>query len=557
MYADITMYRGMERIIASKFPHRKYVMVGYSHAIDHNNIYMELNAFNISMLKDAEVEFGGHLQKVYRHMFSTVVKLMPEIVSNEVLREFQKKGILFLHAKKGRGLLADEQGLGKTAQIIGLMATVPERYIPAIVLSPAHLKENWYDELGKFWTNERVFIAYGQEPQPIPPKTKVVIINQQILKYWEEELIAFGAKWLVIDEAQNFVSTRTATYEVVSRVADTIRRTCLITGTPLVNNVQDLWGLIKLVNPYILGGWTHFIHRFDPAGAFDHRKVQMYQRKNTWGRRVGARDDYEAPEPDRGALKLLNNILARTVMIRRLKKDVWEEMPKKCRQIIRIKVTDKEFWKAELELRGQIKEALKIKDKRGDAVIDMRSYSRMRQIVGNAKFDHICGYIDEFLSDNTGKLVVTGWHKDILKRLHEKYPDSYLVTGDIDSKKKHAIGKEFQSAGGKRILFGNIKSIGTGITLTASDTMLFVEFPFTGADLAQVEDRIHRLSQMAKKVWYLYFVVKDSLEEKLLKYISRKQKLSGRVIDNTEVKTLEEISDDTPDTAVLKNLLLD
>lgn len=554
--AELAFFRGIQRILVNTQVDIGYM--GYQKEVP-EGMYVEINAFNIYFLKTNEFEFSEDLDKLYRRMFANKVSMGLQYNLKKPLKNFQKDGAQFIHAKRGRVLLGDEMGLGKTIQIIGVLSAETERYTPVVVITPAHLKYNWFDELGDFWTNKHTYIAFGKTPSPIPPKTKVLIINYQILQYWLKEIDKLDPQWVVIDEAHNFVSTKTATFQIVHKLCEDVGRTALLTGSPIVNYIQDLWGLINLINPHILGGWTHFIHRFDPSSAFDYRKVQQFQKKkNAWGKRIGFREEsFSEPEDaSKKDLKLLHYILARTVMIRRRKKDVWAELPAICRKVIRLKVSDREFWSAELQLRDQIRQALKENDKRGDGVIDMKSYSRMRRIVGAVKYEAIVEWINEFLAESTGKLVVTGWHKDILYKLHETFKDSYLITGDIDSKKKHMLEKEFQSDKGKRILFGNIKSIGSGVNLTAADTMLFVELPYTGVDLSQVEARIHRLSQKALKVMYVYMIVEYSLEQDILAYISRKQKLAGRVIDNKEVTTIEEIADDTPNVAMFKELLL-
>lgn len=523
--------------------------------------YVELNAFNLAELRRNQVGFDDLLRAVYVRMFGTVCSKVPKIRLKKELFPFQVEGVNYLHAKGGRVLLADEMGLGKTVQIIGLLSAFPKKYLPVIVISPAHVKLNWLDEFGECWRNDHVEVVFGTKVYRLPKDKSVIVINQHLLKAWHEELLRIKPKYMVIDEAHAFVSKKTQTYQFVEKLSREIGRVALLTGTPLVNKIEDLWGLVNLINPNILGGYTRFINRFCPEKAYDPNKVAQFRKKTqkVWGRPVFLRQEDDTPKTTSDEDKvMLNAILRHTCMLRRLKSKVAKQLPKKHRKVIRIKVESSKFWKAEAELREQIKASLKKQGIKG-GVIDMHSFSRMRQVVGEAKFDFICDWIDEWLSDSSkkNKLVVTGWHKDVMRKLHERFPDSYLITGDVSTKKKHAIAQAFSVDKEKRIMFGNLKSIGTGINkLVCADTMVNVELPYTGADLEQVEARLDRLSQKAKHVFYLYFIIAGSLEEKLLQYISRKQKEAGHVIDNREVKTLEERAEDVPNTKLLRKLLL-
>ena len=531
-------------------------IVGYmKKGKEDKTMLVELNAFNLYELRSKGAVFNEEVSTIFKRMFANKSNEQITVHLKNKLLPFQLEGVSFLNIKKGRGLLADEMGLGKTMQTIGLLSAVPKRYLPVVVLCPAHIKLNWADELEEWWTDAKVEVLFGVKPYQLSSKTNVIVLNQHILKGWISELLALKPKLLVIDEGQSFVSKSTKTYTVVETLARNIGRTTILTGTPLVNKPDDLWGLCNLINPNILGGYTHFIHRFCPSKAFDYKQVRRFQKKtNVWGKPVEEPKE-EEPDATDADKRLLHNILVRTCMLRRLKVNVAPQLPKKFRKVIRIKVEDRKFWKAQKELESKIRESLRSKGMKG--IIDMRSYSRMRQIVGEAKLDHICEWLDEWTEANPDKkIVITGWHKDVLYKLHEKYPDSYIVTGDVSTAKKHAISKAFNAKGGHKKLFGNIKSIGTGIKLVGAATMVNVELPFTGADLEQVEARIDRLSQMAKKLYYIYFIVADSLEEKLLNYISRKQRMAGKILDNKEVVALEDIVSDAPNTELLKGLLL-
>lgn len=516
--------------------------VGYTNEDTKNKVYLvEINAFNLLVIKKKlEAELSKELSKMYKEMFATSTEDEAVVKLRKKLRNYQLQGVNFLHIKKGKALLADDMGLGKTAQIIGTASAVPEQYLPMVVLCPAHIKLNWQDEFEQWYPRAKVEVLFGRSPCKISPTTNVVILNQHILEAWKDSVLALSPKWLIIDEAHSFVSANTKTYAIVEQFAHQIGKTTLVTGTPLVNMVKDLWGLLNLINPYILGGYTRFQNRFCPEAAYNHEKVSFYRSGGwkRWGKPIKTLKPASASKED---LELLYRILIHTCMIRRLKKDVASDLPKISRKVIRIQVDSVEFWKAEKELREKVKKELAARGEK-DAVIDMKAYSRLRRLVGEAKKECVVEWIKVWLDSTTPdrKLIVTGWHKDLLEKLHTIFPDSFLITGDVDTVEKHNRSKAFNKEGGKRLLFGNTKAIGTGINLVSADTILNIELPYTGADLEQVEARIHRLSQKANKVFYVYLVVKGTLEEDLLKYISKKQRLASSVLDNQKKVVLED-----------------
>jgi SWI/SNF-related matrix-associated actin-dependent regulator 1 of chromatin subfamily A len=171
---------------------------------------------------------------------------------------------------------------------------------------------------------------------------------------------------------------------------------------------------------------------------------------------------------------------------------------------------------------GDIKQA-------GGAVNASSCYAKLYSAVGEAKIPASIAWIEDYLQNTDQPLVVMGWHREVMIALHERFKDdSVLIIGGVTDKEQSI--QKFMS-GDKRILIGNIKAAGTGLTLINASSMLFVELPMTPADLGQAMDRIHRIGQDTKCSYY-FIVGKDTIEERIIRVLDRKASMANTVVDN-------------------------
>ena len=457
------------------------------------------------------------------------------------LKPFQVEGCAWLDAHDMRGTLADQVGLGKTLQTIAVMRAYPERFFPAVVLAPAHLKLNWGDPDNGEWVkwggaSSDVAVLFGRTPdrRQIEGK-KLVVLNHHILEAWADDLAALTPKTLVIDEAHSFVNSNTKTYGFVKRLAEISGRVLLLTATPFVNNLGDLWGLANLINPDILGLKGVYNETFLPeekakAALFSNRWRSSFSMRDGWRQVAKARLPKQLQER---RIDELSDLFFRTFMLRRKKSDVIDQLPAVTETHLRIDVptTTKEgraFWAVEAECERILKDA------KEDALASdqmLAADSRYRKNAVTAKLPSAEEWIADFLNESDEKLVVVGWSVEPLETLYGKFKkNALLVNGMTDARKKREHGTRFAEDADKRVMFGNIKSIGTGIDLVAARTMLFIELPKTGVELEQAKGRIDRLSQKSNGLAYYYMTVRDSLEErKGWSIIRRKQAISTRL----------------------------
>jgi superfamily II DNA or RNA helicase len=453
------------------------------------------------------------------------------------LKPFQVEGGQWLLEHDLSCILAFAVGLGKTVTSIAAMLSRPDLFLPAVIIAPAHVKMNWGDEWCKWGGDpEEAVVLFGRTPSAAAIEgRKLIILNHHILAGWADTLIESGARTMLVDEAHNFVNSNTKTYPVAERLAKACSgRVLLLTATPLVNELADLWSLCNLINPDILGTKGVFTETFMPE-----EKVKARMFASRWKgafQKSGWRDVSKAKLPKALAARRaeeLKEILHRTVILRKKKSDVIDQLPDITETHLRVDIpeTTKEgiaFWDIERDC------AFKIAEAKDDILASgqmLPAMARAKRNAATALIPYAAEWISDFLSesDETEKLVVIGWSVEPLQTLHAKFKkESLLVNGDIDAKKKHERGFEFRDNPLKRVLFGNMKSIGTGIDgLVVARTELFIELPPNDMGLEQIKGRIDRLSQLAKALSYVYMTVRGSIEEKHgWKLIRKKKALS-------------------------------
>lgn len=460
-------------------------------------------------------------------------------LSDLPLRPFQRQGSEWLVERDLCAVLADDVGLGKSLISIAAMRNGGGAYFPAVIIAPAHIKLNWEKEWLKWGGRpEEIAVLFGRTPdrREIVGKN-LIVLNHHILAAWVDDLCAIQPKLMLIDEAHNFVNSNTKTYPLAERLARACcNRVLELTATALVNQLADLWSLINLINPDVLGLKGTFNDTFAPE---ERLKAKMFASRWRGGfATVNWREVNKARLPKalmERRIAELRDVLHKTIILKRRKVDVVEQLPEITETELSIVIPETtkegiEFWDIERKCEFDIaegKEDILASDKL------LAAFTKAKRNEAFAKIPDATEWLRDFLleSDVTEKIVVVGWSVEPLEKLHAVFKkESLLVNGSVDARKKHEAGRRFESDPAKRILFGNIKSVGTGIDLVAARNMFFFELPLTAVDFEQLKGRINRLSQTSNALSYWYMTIRGSLEEKLgWKRIRRKQQLADQM----------------------------
>jgi len=445
-------------------------------------------------------------------------------------KPFQRAGIEYARTHKNV-LFGDEMGLGKTIQAIGVVNDNPD-ISRILVVCPAYLKLNWRHEI-KLWqaVKRPVFIVNSGEFIPrLGPEGGWVIINYEIL-HRMTSVPPFDT--LIVDEAHFIKNLETKRTKAVLDVkAD---RKLALTGTPALNRPIELYPIVSMMmGPKAPSYWS-FAKQYCDA------------KKGAFGMEVKG-----CSNPIK-----LQQFLRSNFMVRRLKKDVLKELPPKQRQIIELQATseikvsidmERSAWQlhedtlAEMRLRRDEAEI-----SGDDATFQDIGKSMAKQIqiaftamalarvkLSEQKVPFIFAHLRDVMSGNNEKFIVFFHHKTALMQLHQQLEEagikSLVITGDVSMPHRDERVREFQSNPDCRVILGSIGAMGTGVTLTASSTVIMAELDWRPGIMAQAEDRAHRIGQI-DSVLCQYFLFENSVDSKMIGDVISKMENIGRFLD--------------------------
>ncbi|MHC4535887.1 MAG: DEAD/DEAH box helicase [Planctomycetota bacterium] len=405
-----------------------------------------------------------------------------------VLRPYQEDGVRFLDEVNGRGLLADDQGLGKTIQLIAWAASHPDRR-PMVIVCPAYLKYNWQDEIKRF-TGYDSSILFGRDPDWAQCGHDILILNYDILvAWWPLILEKMKPQILVGDEIQYIKGRKSGRSKAFVSFSRKIPHVIGLSGTPIETSPTDIWVFLNILDKKKYSSFWRFADQ-----------VSIVTKGHGGYKAKGAKDTQEL------------HVILSTVMIRRRKADVLPDLPAKQRNVIPIELDNRREYET---IRDDFKEWYKY-NKYADAVEFTAQMAYLRQAIIKGKMLQAERWIRDFRESTNKPLVVFGVHREPLSILAKKFRAN-LIQGGVSVTNRNNWVKDFQK-GKSSLLFGNLQAMGTGLTLTAASDMLMTELDYVPTRLLQAEDRIHRISQ-TRKVNIYYLLAKKTMEEHTLHFL--------------------------------------
>ncbi len=433
---------------------------------------------------------------------------------------YQRAAIAFALDRE-HTLLADEMGLGKTVEALGVV-NADETARRVLVVCPASLKLNWARECERWLVGDRVVGVAGRT---YPEDADVVIVNYEILGKWRAQL---REPWdvLVVDEC-HYVKNKQAKRSKRLYALEA-RRKLFLTGTPILNRPVELWAIVNYLAPEEFPAFWPFAKRYcKPC-------------KNRYGWDFGGADNLDE----------LHERLCGTIMVRRTKAQVLDDLPPKRRQVIELAsdgvsgliAVETEAWEehrrrlAELRAIGRGKRGAsdaEVAALRAGVNMAFGELAKLRQATALAKVPLVLEHIRAVLDDTGGKVVVFAHHRAVVAELAEPFDDvAVTLTGDDDVATRQAAVDRFQEDPSCRVFVGSITAAGFGLTLTASSNVVFAELDWVPAHLTQAEDRTHRIGQR-ESVLVQHLVLQDSLDARMVGALLRKQRVIDEVVDGS------------------------
>nr|XP_010947029.1 SWI/SNF-related matrix-associated actin-dependent regulator of chromatin subfamily A-like protein 1 isoform X1 [Camelus bactrianus] len=419
------------------------------------------------------------------------------------LLPFQRTGVNFAIAKRGRLLLADDMGLGKTIQAICIAAYYQKEW-PLLVVVPSSVRFTW-EQAFRRWL-----------PSLRPDRINVVVTGKDCLTAGLVNIVSFDLlsklerqlktpfKVVIIDESHFLKNIKTARCRAAMPLLKVAKRVILLSGTPAMSRPAELYTQILAVKPTFFPQFHAFGLRY--CGA----------KRMPWGW------DYSGSS-NLGELKLL---LEEAVMLRRLKCDVLSQLPAKQRKMV-VVAPGQISAGTRAALDAMAKEMTtkdKTKQQQKEALILF--FNRTAE----AKIPSVIEYILDLLESGREKFLVFAHHKVVLdaitKQLERKCVQHIRIDGSTPSADREDLCQQFQQSQGHAVAVLSITAANMGLTFSSAELVVFAELFWNPGVLIQAEDRVHRIGQL-NSVGIHYLVARGTADDYLWPLIQEKIKVLG------------------------------
>jgi superfamily II DNA or RNA helicase len=445
------------------------------------------------------------------------------------LRPYQKSGVAwldFLRRNGFGGILADEMGLGKTVQMLAFLKSIAgQAHAPSIIVCPTSLVFNWVAEVKKFTPGLRVLAIEGPDRRRLfkeIPKNDLIVTSYALIRRDAEHYKGLEFEAAVLDEAQHIKNRKTQNAQAVKTIC--ARRRFVLTGTPMENSVLDLWSIFDFLMPGYLGQARDFRERYE------------------W---PIARDKDTAAQA-----RLARRI--RPFILRRLKKDVLQDLPEKMEQIsyCDLSAGQGQLYQQVLEAgRREITEAVGANGLAKSRMLVFTTLLRLRQICCDPRLLKLDGVDKKTTSGKTemfGELleeVLDGDHRVLVfsqfttmlglireALTAEGIPYCYL---DGETTNRAEVVSRFQNDATIPVFLLSLKAGGVGLNLTGADTVIHFDPWWNPAVEDQATDRAHRIGQ-TRMVTSYKLITRGTVEEKILHLQQRKRELIAGALGDEE-----------------------
>lgn len=433
----------------------------------------------------------------------------------DILRSYQYEGVKWirnLYKLDFGGILADEMGLGKTLQAISFLASSKGKRFFIIV--PTSLIFNWRDEFLKFAPELNLGIVYGDNREEIISDYKSydgLITTYGVLKNYLDKFKDIEFDICIIDEAQNIKNYKSQNAQSVKNIKAKFK--LALTGTPIENNIKELWSIFDFIMPGFLYSMDEFNSKFN--------------------------------KDDEKSISLLKS-LVNPFILRRTKLEVAKDLPDKneVKLIVELEENQKFIYKNYV---NNIKDQI-----RTDSTVQVLSYlTRLRQIclhpalvfpeyMGNSgKFKAAHSIIKRAIKDNR-KLLIFSQFTSVLDMFGEELEKEnikfYKLSGETSSKERLNLVNSFNEGKMVNVFLISLKAGGTGLNLTSANLVIHFDPWWNPAVESQASDRAHRIGQK-NDVEVIKLIAKGTIEESIITLQEDKKELIEDILSGNNIKS--------------------
>ena len=476
--------------------------------------------------KSFENDFMGS-----KDFFEGINKLAEENIDypklNATLRDYQKYGYKWLKYLTDNNLgacLADDMGLGKTLQAIALLTNLhEEKKKKSMVIMPKSLIYNWENEIKRFSPKLKVGVYYGiNRDFSLLKKVDIILTTYGTIRNDIENLLEQKFDLLVLDESQNIKNINSQTTKAVLLL--NAKKRVALSGTPIENNLLELYSLFRFLNPEMFGSVQEFtndyivpIQKYSDTSTIEELRKKIYP-----------------------------------FLLRRVKKEVLADLPDKIEKLVYVDMNDehRRFYEERRKYYYSLLEKNTSSQGNFDKFFVLQAINELRHIVSSpeleikkiisSKKEVLIENMIEAIENNHKVLVFVNYLssiESICDSLKENKIKYLKMTGQ--TKDRQNLVDKFQNDSRYKVFVMTLKTGGVGLNLVSADT-IFIYDPWWNTTVEnQAIDRAYRLGQ-DKTVFAYKMIMRNTIEEKILKLQEIKNKLLDDLIseDNLSTKNL-------------------
>ena len=475
--------------------------------------------------------YGGQELRNFSHQlrdFRAHAVIAPSGLKAE-LRPYQLDGLRWLQTLRALGIggiLGDDMGLGKTLQTLAHLLLEKESgrmNRPSLIVMPTSLIPNWQDEAARFAPDLKVATLHGAARQQQFERLNeydLLLTTYALLPRDIDRLADTPLHALVLDEAQNIKNANSKAAQAAGRLS--ARQRLCLTGTPLENHLGELWSLFHFLMP----GWLGDAKRFNR--------------------------DYRNPIEKNGDGERLQHLIARIkpFLLRRRKEQVAHELPPKSEILhwVELSPAQRDLYETvRLAMDSKVRAEIDSKGLARSQIVILEALLKLRQVCcdlrlvkgeagkpargsSSGKLDSLMAMLTEQFDEGRRILLFsqfTSMLALIEDELRSRAIDYVQITGETRDRRTPV--KRFQN-GEVQLFLISLKAGGTGLNLTAADTVIHYDPWWNPAAENQATDRAHRIGQ-DKPVFVYKLIARDTVEEKIQQLQRQKAELAAGVLD--------------------------
>ena len=435
------------------------------------------------------------------------------------LRAYQREGLAWLRFLRDHGLhgvLADEMGLGKTVQALAVLtddARVVDGGRPSLVVAPRSVLHNWREEANRFAPGLHVEVWHGGGRDPARLEAAdLVVTTYALLRRDRAVLTQIRWNWAILDEAQHIKNPRSQ----AARAARALKadHRLALSGTPLENDLLELWSLFAFLMPGYLGRRTHFHGRYGHGRAPGLAELGQRIRPFLLRRRKAE----VAPElPERTEMTLTIPLsVAERRLYDRVRKTVWTSLSD---QDSSVRQRQRMFLDGLMRLRQACCHP------------GLLPFPEAQRVTRSSKVDTLVERLRAVIEAGSRCLVFSQWVQ-LLDRVAERLTaeDIGFVRLQGNTRDRAGVVATFQSPAGPPVFLISTKAGGTGLNLTAADVVFHLDPWWNPQVEDQATGRAHRIGQ-TRPVTVVRLVAENTVEDRVLSLQQKKRGLFTQTVE--------------------------